>query len=59
MVRGVQSCQWASGSKRLANGQMKNRPKQRKEGENQEDTPKGKYGGGRSIHDWQQVKSQF
>jgi hypothetical protein len=31
---------------------------EKEEGGNQEDTPKGKHGGGGSFHDWQRVKSQ-
>jgi hypothetical protein len=32
---------------------------EREVGGNQEDTPKGKHGGGGSIYDWQRVKSPF
>jgi hypothetical protein len=28
----------------------------KEEGGNQEDAPEGKHGGGRSVHDWRQVK---
>jgi hypothetical protein len=32
---------------------------ERGKGGNQKSTPKGRHGGGGSIHDWQWVKSQF
>jgi hypothetical protein len=32
---------------------------EKRKGDGQTSTPKGKHGGGGSIHDWQRVKSQF
>jgi hypothetical protein len=43
----------------LDDGQPEDRPLKREEGGNWEDNPKVKHGGGGSIYDWQQIKSQF